>query len=378
MNIFEVVKSDDKTKSRLGLLRTPHGEIRTPVFMPVGTHGTIKTLSVEDVIALGAEIILNNAYHMYLRPGPDILDKAGGLHDFISWKGPLLTDSGGYQIFSLANFRKITEEGARFRSHIDGGEVFLTPEKMVSFQASTAGADISMCLDECLEYPTTKNHAAASMELTARWARRSKDAFEESRRPSAADGTRQLLFGIAQGGMYTDIRGESAAALVDIGFDGYAVGGLSVGEPREVMLPALEASLEKLPASSPRYFMGLGTPEDIWEAVERGVDMFDCVLPTRNARNAQAFTFSGKLNITNERFRSDFGPLDENCRCAACRRYSRAFISHLFRSGEFLAGRLLSLHNIFFMIKLMAVIRDAVFRGAYADEKKRFFERYLG
>ncbi|PKN01992.1 MAG: tRNA guanosine(34) transglycosylase Tgt [Elusimicrobia bacterium HGW-Elusimicrobia-1] len=381
MKTFEIVKSDEKTKSRLGVLRTPRGEIRTPVFMPVGTQGTVKTLSVEDLEALGAEIILNNAYHMYLRPGADRLAEFGGLHNFISWKKPILTDSGGYQIFSLAASRKITEDGVKFRSHIDGSEVALTPESMTAFQFA-AGSDIAMCLDECLEYPAPVKKARESKNLTTRWARRCRDAFGEALAAEGVEyrpgeGLRKMLFGIVQGGMYADLRRESASEMTDIGFDGYAVGGLSVGEPRDVMMPALDAALENLPSSSPRYFMGLGSPEDIWEAVERGVDMFDCVLPTRNARNAQALTFSGRINITNERFRSDSGPLEDGCLCPACRRYSRAFIGHLFRSGEFLAGRLLSLHNIFFMIKLMAVIREAVSNGNYVDEKKKFLEKYL-
>jgi len=390
--MMKIIKSaDGRNSPRLTLIETTHGQILTPVFMPVGTQGTVKMLSVEDLSVMGAEIILNNAYHLWLRPGKDVIEKAGGLHRFISWKKPILTDSGGYQIFSLSQFRRITREGARFRSHIDGKEIFITPESMTGFQCAI-GVDIAMCLDECVEYPATKKRVADSMELTLDWAERSRAAFDGIIQKSRPEGNgvsenksgrlpSTRLFGIVQGGMYEDLRRESAARTVEIGFDGYAIGGLSVGEPRDEMFAALKASLEELPADKPRYFMGLGSPEDIWDCVEMGVDMFDCVLPTRNARNGQAFTFKyGKVNIKNERYRTDFNVLDEGCDCPVCQKgsgYSRAFIHHLFRAQEMLAGRLLSLHNIFFMIKLMSVIRDAIKEDRFADEKKRFLENYV-
>lgn len=358
----------------MGTLKTAHGEIATPVFMPVGTQGTVKTLSVAELDELGVGIILNNAYHLFLRPGAEIIASAGGLHRFISWDKPILTDSGGFQVFSLAQLRKISEEGVEFQSHIDGSKIFMSPEIMTEFQVSL-GVDILMCFDDCTEYPVPHKKAKNSMEMTLRWAKRCREKFRE-----LSIGLRDknpLLFGIIQGSVYRDLRIESAERTVDIGFDGYAIGGLSVGEPRDEMFESLNVVLPALPHDKPRYFMGLGTPEDIWDCVEAGVDMFDCVLPTRNARNGQAFTFNGKINIKNAGYQKDFSPIDENCDCLACKRYSRAFINHLFRSQELLAGRLMTLHNIKFMIKLMSVIRESISKGEFKDEKERFLKKYV-
>ncbi len=368
---FKVTKQDSRTSARLGELETARGIINTPVFMPVGTVGTVRTLSARELEDMGVQIILNNAYHLFLRPGLDTIEKAGGVHKFISWARPLLTDSGGFQVYSLAQFRKITEEGAHFRSHIDGSKVFISPEIMTEFQLSI-GVDILMCFDECTEYPATEKKAKDSLEMTLRWARRCKDVFADSKNRK----NKQHLFGIIQGSIYPNLREHSAKKTVEIDFDGYALGGLSVGEPREEMLTALKATVPFLPENKPRYFMGLGSAEDIWECVEQGIDMFDCVMPTRNARNGQAFTFDGKINIKNSRFQNDFGPIEEGCGCFACRNYSRAFIYHLFKVQEFLAGRLMSLHNINFMVKLMDVIMSAIKSGEYRDAKKSFLEKY--
>lgn len=372
---FQVIKADTETNARLGILKTSHGEILTPVFMPVGTQGTIKTLCVEELKNLEVEIILNNAYHLFLRPGADIIKEAGGLHKFISWDRPILTDSGGYQIFSLASLREISEEGVEFRSHIDGTKVFLSPEIMTEFQLSLS-VDIAMCLDECVPYPVTHKKAKDAMELTLRWARRCKEKFKEFKLKNFESNS-QLLFGILQGSVYKDLRKESACRTVEIGFDGYAIGGLSVGEPRDKLFESLDAVMSVLPTEKPRYFMGLGSAEDLWGCVEQGVDMFDCVMPSRNGRNGQAFTFQGKINIKNASYQKDFTPLEEGCSCLTCRSYSRAFINHLFKVNETLAGRLMTLHNIRFMVRLMETIRNAIKDGSFKDAKKRFLKNYL-
>ncbi len=375
-DFFRVLKNDSLTSARTGVIKTSRGEIKTPVFMPVGTQGTVKTLSVPELKSLGVEIILNNAYHLFLRPGMEVIRNARGIHSFISWDKPILTDSGGFQVFSLAQFRKISEDGVLFRSHMDGSKIFLSPEIMTEFQ-TLLGVDIMMCFDECSDYPITYKKAKDSMELTLRWAKRCKEKFRELEKNSQRSTLNsQFLFGIVQGSVYSDLRRESARKTVEMGFDGYAIGGLSVGEPRNEMFDALNAVMPEFPEQKPRYFMGLGTPEDIWEAIEAGVDMFDCVLPTRNGRNGQAFTFDGKINIKNAQYQNDFSPLDEKCGCPACGNYSRAFINHLFKVKEFLAGRLLSLHNINFLIKLMSVVRDAISKGEFKDEKDRFIKRY--
>jgi queuine tRNA-ribosyltransferase len=327
MNIFSVTHRDSTSKARAGVLSTAHGDIETPVFMPVGTQGSVKTLSSDDVWDMGYRIKLANTYHLFLRPGLELLQKAGGLHRFISWPGALLTDSGGYQVLSLAARCKITEEGAEFSSHIDGARCSLTPEIATNFQVAI-GSDIAMCLDDCPPYPSLEKDARASLERTIRWAARCK---EEWRRTE----NKTLLFGITQGAGFPELRKESASKTVELGFPGYAIGGLGVGEPRALTLELLEASLSPLPDAAPHYLMGFGQPEDMWDGVERGVDMFDCVLPTRNGRNGQAFTSTGRLNVPNAAYKEDFSPIDPECSCGVCKKYTRAYICHLFRAGDY-------------------------------------------
>ncbi len=343
------------------------GDILTPVFMPVGTLGTVKALSPEDLLACGAQIILGNTYHLYLRPGCEVIAAFSGLHRFMHWDKPILTDSGGFQVFSLARLRKITEEGADFQSHIDGSRHLLTPEKAVEIQLCL-GSDIIMCLDQCIAYPATHAEAETAMNLTTRWAKRCHTVWRGHEGAHA-------LFGIVQGGMYPDLRKASADALVDIGFSGYAIGGLSVGEPEELMLEMAEITLERLPRSSPRYIMGVGTPENLVELVARGADMFDCVMPTRNARNGQLFTRSGALNITNARFKTDTGPIDDTCACYTCRHYSRAYLRHLYMSREILAYRLNTIHNIHYYIQLMADMRRAIGQNTFDAFRKSFHDQ---
>jgi queuine tRNA-ribosyltransferase len=354
--------------ARAGRFRTAHGEVETPVFMPVGTQASVKALSQEDLQAIGAQIILSNAYHLYLRPGTDILQEAGGLHRFMNWGRPILTDSGGFQVFSLAKMAKITEDGVRFQSHIDGSRHFLTPEDATDVQIAI-GADVIMCFDECTTYPVEKKDAALSMRRTMDWARRCKARWEERE----AGG--QALFGIVQGSVYEDLRRESARTLVEIGFPGYAIGGVSVGETKDEMYAAAEWSAQELPQDKPRYLMGVGTPEDFLEGVARGVDMFDCVLPTRNARNGSLFTSQGKINIKNQRFMRDFGPLDPACGCPVCTTYTRAYLAHLYRAGEILALRLNTLHNLTFMLDLAAAVRRAIRSGQFTAFKRDFLEQ---
>jgi queuine tRNA-ribosyltransferase len=343
------------------------GNILTPVFMPVGTLGTVKSLSPEDLLACGAQIILGNTYHLYLRPGCEVIAAFSGLHRFMHWDKPILTDSGGFQVFSLARLRKITEEGADFQSHIDGSRHLLTPEKAVEIQLCL-GSDIIMCLDQCIAYPATHAEAETAMNLTTRWAKRCHTVWQGHEGAHA-------LFGIVQGGMYPDLRKASADALVDIGFSGYAIGGLSVGEPEELMLEMAEITLERLPRSSPRYIMGVGTPENLVELVARGADMFDCVMPTRNARNGQLFTRSGTLNITNARFRTDTCPIDDACNCYTCRHYSRAYLRHLYLSREILAYRLNTIHNIHYYIRLMEDMRYAIIHNTFDAFRKSFYDQ---
>jgi queuine tRNA-ribosyltransferase len=357
--------------ARLGEFRTPHGVVQTPAFMPVGTQGSVKAMRHEDLEGVGAQIILGNTYHLYLRPGDQLIARRGGLHAFIGWPHPILTDSGGYQVFSLAERRKITEQGAEFRSHLDGSLHLLTPESVTDVQARL-GSDIAMVLDECLGYPATHDDAVRSMERSVRWAHRCRTRLTEIRDGSAekvgATNSGQAQFGIVQGGVYQDLRDDSAAATMDIGFEGYAIGGLSVGEPIDLMYQVVADTARRLPEHQPRYLMGTGTPEDLVDCVARGIDMFDCVLPTRNARNGQLFTSQGRLNIKNARYAEDEGPVDPECRCYTCRTHSRAYLRHLFAAGEMTAGALNTLHNLSFYLDTMRRIRDAI--------SLRTFERF--
>ncbi len=364
MGIFQIEATSGR--ARLGALTTRRGVVRTPAFMPVGTAGSVKSLSPEELTQIGAQIILGNTYHLYLRPGCEVIDRFGGLHDFMNWQGPILTDSGGFQVFSLAKLFKITEEGATFQSHIDGSSHLLTPERSMEIQRSL-GSDIVMCLDQCIQYPADRQTAAAALERTTAWARRCRQHRDEK----GPDGS--LLFGIAQGGMYPDLRAESSAGLIDIGFDGYAVGGLSVGEPKEMMLEMADAALPMLPEDAPRYVMGVGAPADLVELAGMGADMFDCVMPTRNARNGQLFTRFGPVNIANARFRQDTGPLDPECGCYACRNYSRAYLRHLYTSRELLSYRLNTIHNLYYYLRLMTDMRGAIAEGRFDTFKKDFY-----
>jgi len=347
--------------ARRGEFHTPHGVVQTPAFMPVGTQGTVKAALHRDVRDAGAEIILGNTYHLFLRPGDELIARRGGLHRFIGWTGPILTDSGGFQIFSLAERRVIREEGAEFQSHLDGSRHVLTPERAVDIQARL-GSDIAMVLDECLSYPASRDDAAASMQRSVRWARRCRDRFTEL--PAEPDvqvsNPGQAQFGIVQGGVFQDLRNESADETTAIGFEGYAIGGLSVGEPVEMMYGVTEQTVSRLPVDRPRYLMGAGTPEDLVESVARGIDMFDCVMPTRNARNGQLFTSAGRINIKNARYAEDDRPLDPACGCYACQHHSRAYLRHLYLAGEMTAGALNTLHNLTFYLDTMRRIRDAI------------------
>ncbi|OAQ21355.1 tRNA guanosine(34) transglycosylase Tgt [Thermosulfurimonas dismutans] len=365
---FHILERDTHTKARLGRLVTRRGIIETPVFMPVATAGSIKAVPPEVVTGLGTRVILANTYHLYLRPGLEIIRQSGGLHSFMNWQRVILTDSGGFQVYSLAQFRKIQEEGVHFKSHIDGSEHLLTPELALEIQ-EVLNSDIRMVLDVCIPYPCDRKKAKELTALTHRWAERSKNFWEKRENKGA------LLFGIAQGGMFEDLRRESARVIVEMDFDGYAVGGLSVGEPRDLMLEMLSATLSAFPEDRPRYLMGVGTPEDILEAVAMGVDMFDCVLPTRNARRGTIFTSEGKLSIRNAPFKNDFRPLDPNCQCYTCRNYTRAYLRHLFISGELLVYYLLTVHNLYFYLKLMAKIRKAIAEGRFMEFKADFYQR---
>lgn len=359
---FELKKQD--SSARLGRLKTPHGEVTTPVFMPVGTKASVKGLTPEELDAMGVEIVLANTYHLYLRPGHNLIKDLGGLHGFMHWKKPILTDSGGFQVFSLCKLRKITEEGVQFSSHLDGTRYTLTPESAIEVQEAL-GADIIMPLDECTPYPADREYARESMELTHRWAKRCKEAKK-------ANG--QALFGIVQGGMYADLRKESADTLVGMDFDGYSIGGLSVGEEKGLMKEMAAATVGRLPKDKPRYLMGVGTPEDLVFGVEMGIDMFDCVMPTRNARNGTLFTRHGKLVIKNAQYEKDHRPIEEGCGCYTCRNYSRAYLRHLFMAGEILAPRLNTIHNLFYYTSLMKAMRQAIEEGSFAEFRKKFNE----
>ena len=358
---FEVIKKDRFSGARLGKVETDHGSFFTPAFFPVGTQGTVKSVTSEELKEIGVEVILGNTYHLYLRPGHETIGRLGGLHKFIHWDRPILTDSGGYQIFSLAKLRKISEDGVTFQSHIDGSLHFLTPEMVIQIQR-TFGSDISMVLDECLPYPSPYEYSQASTALTIEWARRS---LKEKQKKDSC------LFAIIQGGAYRDLREESAQTLVKMDFQGYAVGGLSVGEPKSLMLSILEWITPLLPENKPRYLMGVGTPEDILDGVKRGIDFFDCVLPTRNARNGMLFTSAGKVSIKQAQYAEDERPIDETCDCYTCRHYSRAYLRHLYLANEILSSRLNTIHNLYFYIRFMKEIQKAVREDRLVDFTKR-------
>ena len=361
---FEILNTDGS--ARRGLLRTAHGSVNTPAFMPVGTAGTVKAMMPEDVAATGAEIILGNTYHLMLRPTAERIASLGGLHKFMNWYQPILTDSGGYQIFSLRNRQTIEEKGVTFQSHIDGASINLTPERSVEIQ-NLLGSDITMVLDECTEWPVTKDKARESMELSMRWAARSKDTYEER--------SGYGLFGIVQGSIFPELRRESVARLVETGVDGYAIGGLAIGEPQDVMFEVLDHTVPALPKLRPHYLMGVGKPEDIVGAVERGIDMFDCVIPTRSGRTGQAYVHGGALNLKNARHADDTRPLDAKCNCRVCEKYSRAYLNHLVKAGEMLAGMLLTIHNLHHYQTLMDKIRDAIEEKSFDSFVKMFQEQ---
>ena len=367
---FKIVKKDEESSARAGWLDTPHGEINTPVFMPVGTQASIKTLCSKEIEDLGAELVLGNTYHLYLRPGHKLIERAGGLHSFMSWKKPMLTDSGGYQVFSLNPLAKVTEEGVNFKSYIDGSSHQFTPEKVIEIEHSL-GADIIMPLDDCVPYPSSYPFTRRATEFTMDWAKRSKFEHEKNEKKE-----KQTLFGIIQGGIYPNLRELCASFMVDLDFSGLALGGLSVGEPKDMRLEIIEQTLKYLPEDKPRYLMGVGTPEDIVEGVSAGIDMFDCVLPTRNARNGTVFTRKGKMIIKAARYAEDFSPIDENCSCLACRNYSRAYIRHLFQSGEIAGLRLATIHSLHFYLSLMREIRESIMQGIFIEWRKDFLEEY--
>jgi len=365
---FRIIAEDRETGARAGELVTPHGVIETPVFMPVGTQATVKTLAPSDLIELDARIILSNAYHLFLRPGADVVREAGGLHGFMAWDRAVLTDSGGFQVFSLGHMNRVKEEGLEFKSHLDGLTFFMTPEDNMQLQRDL-GADIIMAFDECVAYPATHEQAKASTELTLRWAERCHRAW-------SADPREQSLFGIVQGATYADLRDSCARALVEIGFPGYAIGGLAVGEPKTVMREMIDATVGLLPRDRPRYFMGQGFPEDIVGSVAQGIDMFDCVMPTRNARKGSLFTSRGRLVVKNAKYARDDRPIDPDCDCYTCRNFSRRYIRHLFRSDEALGPRLASIHSLAFYLKTMREMRAAIIEGRFVGWRRDFLEKY--
>lgn len=364
---FDLIKKDSKTKARLGKITTNRGVIETPIFMPVGTRATVKTMTPEELKELNAQIILGNTYHLWLRPGMDIMEKAGGLHKFMNWDRPILTDSGGFQVFSLAQNRKIKEEGVYFRSHIDGSKKFLSPEIAIDIQ-NTLGSDIMMSFDECAPFPASYEYIEDSMKRTLRWAQRGKEHHKNTEN--------QALFGIIQGGMYKDLREISAKETVQMDFPGYSIGGLSVGEPLEMMNEILDHTTNFIPEDRPRYLMGVGTPDYLFEAVERGCDMADCVLPTRIGRNGTAITHNGRLVIRNGKYKEDFSPLDPECDCYVCKNYSRAYIRHLFNVDEILGMRLATMHNIYFLLDMMKNIRESIKGDYFLEYKNDFYKKY--
>ena len=363
---YELLKECKETGARAGLLHTAHGTFKTPMFMPVGTQATVKTLTPQMLKELKAQIILSNTYHLFLRPGEELVKEAGGLHKFMAWDGGLLTDSGGFQVFSLSAMRKITEEGVAFRSHIDGSKRFLSPEIATQVQMAL-GSDIAMVFDECIPYPADYDYALASTDRTTRWAKRCKEIH---------DHPYQVLFGIVQGGMYPELRKRSAEALQEIDFPGYSIGGLSVGESKELMYEVLEATTPLLPKHKPRYLMGVGTPDCLVEGVARGVDMFDCVYPTRVARNGTVLTHKGRLVVRNAEYARDFRPLEEGCTCYTCQNFTRAYLRHLFKAEEILGLELASIHNIHFLLRLMEEAREAIWEDRFPEFKKSFWELY--
>lgn len=364
---YELIKKDSRTKARRGRVNTPHGPIETPVFMPVGTAGTVKAMKPEEVRDMGAQIILGNTYHLYLRPGHEVVEAAGGLHKFMNWERAILTDSGGFQVFSLGAMRKISEEGVEFRSHIDGSKHMLSPEKSMEIQ-NALGSDIMMAFDECAPYPADRNYVKNSLERTTRWLKRCKEYHKNTEQ--------QSLFGIMQGGMYKDLRKQSAEEIVELDLPGYAIGGLSVGEPKELMYEIMDDCVDYLPAEKPRYLMGVGSPDCLFEGVERGIDMFDCVLPTRIARHGMAMTSQGRVNIKNAKYERDFTPLDPHCDCYTCRNYSKAYLRHLFKCDEILSSMLMTTHNLHFLVNTMAGIRKAIEEDRFLEYKKEFYDSY--
>jgi len=365
---FSVHTQDSITSARTGELTLPHGTVKTPVFMPVGTLGSVKATSPEELENIGFDIILGNTYHLYLRPGDELIKKAGGLHSFINWDRNMLTDSGGYQVMSLQQFRKITEEGIEFQSHIDGSYHFFSPERVMEIEHNL-GADIIMVLDECAPHPCTKEYAKESSDMSVRWAKRCKIKHEQL-------GGEQSLFGIVQGSIFDDLRDKNAKELISIDFPGYAIGGLAVGENKEDMLRIVNLMDRVLPKEKPRYLMGVGTPLDLLENIERGVDMFDCVMPTRHARNGQAFTRDGRLTVRNGKYKEDFSPIQDDCSCYACRNFSRAYLRHLINVKEILGVRLTTLHKLTFYNTLIKEIREAINSGTFSEYKNNFIERY--
>ena len=363
---FELTHKSSDSKARCGIIKTPHGDVETPIFMPVGTLATVKFLSVEEIKSIGSGIILSNTYHLWLRPGSDIVEKAGGVHKFMNYDGPMLTDSGGFQVFSLADNRQIKEEGVTFRSHLNGDKLFLSPEKAIQIQ-NQIGADIIMSLDECIPFPSNYEYVKNSVERTLRWAKRGQEAH-------ARDD--QALFGIVQGGDYEDLREHCATELVKMDFDGYSIGGTSVGEDKETMYRMVDYSIKHLPEEKPRYLMGVGAVNDLLEGIERGVDMFDCVLPTRIARHGTLMTSEGRINIKRNIYKEDFTTLDKNCDCYTCKNYTKAYLNHLYRSKEGLGDRLCSIHNLRFLIKLMEEARKAIKEDRYKEFKEDIYSKY--
>lgn len=364
---YEHIKTCKQTGARLGIVHTPHGSFETPTFMPVGTMATVKTMSPEELKEIGSGIILSNTYHLWLRPGHEIIREAGGLHKFMNWDRPILTDSGGFQVFSLSDMRKIEEEGVHFRHHLNGSKLFLSPEKAMDIQ-NALGSDIMMAFDECPPFPATYEYMKASVERTSRWAERCLNAHQ---RPKD-----QGLFGIVQGGEFEELRKQSARDLTSLDFPGYAIGGLSVGEPKDIMNRVLEFTTPLLPADKPRYLMGVGSPDSLIDGAIRGVDMFDCVLPTRIARNGTLMTSNGRVVIKNAKYEKDFGPIDENCDCHTCKNYSRAYVRHLIKCNETFGLRLASYHNLYFLLNLMEQVRDAIRNDRLGDFREEFFEQY--
>lgn len=366
---YELIKTCKQTGARLGRLHTPHGVIETPIFMPVGTQATVKAMTPEELKEMGSQIILSNTYHLYMRPGHDLIERAGGLHKFMNWDKPILTDSGGFQVFSLGPLRKIKEEGVEFRSHLDGSKHFLSPEKATEIQ-NALGSDIIMAFDECAPYPADRQYVKNSLERTTRWLERCKAAHKYPEK--------QALFGIVQGGMYKELREQSAKEITAIDLPGYAIGGLSVGEPKDMMYEVLDYTVPLLPEDKPRYLMGVGSPDDLLEGVLRGIDMFDCVLPTRIARNGTAMTSQGKVVVRNASYAEDFTSLDPECDCYTCKNYTKAYLRHLIKCNEILGARLLTIHNLHFLLKMMENVREAIKEDRLLDYKKDFFEKYYG